>query len=489
MIPKSEILEFATSHNLSPHVIEKDYALGWILAGINQHEIGKTWVFKGGTCLKKCYFETYRFSEDLDFTLSDPSHIDASFLHSAFTDINKWIYEQTGIEFPTDRMIFDIYENPRGVMSCQGRLFYRGPTSPSSPKQMPRIKLDLSMDEVLVEPAILNAVTHSYSDAPKEGIHILCYNYAEVFAEKTRALGERTRPRDLYDVINFYRRPESRSIASAVKNILKEKCTFKVIEMPTYEALAPHQEECAAGWKQQLSHQLQALPPFESFWNELPSFFNWLYSVESKETIPLEHIPAQQDSTVFSSPISLRSHEATSQQLGTMDKIRFAASNHLCIELYYRRQDDLQKTYLIEPYSLNKTSEGNLLLHALKHGTKDIRAFRIDRILSARITDKTFIPSYRINLVPRSNVNTGTLTSLHLPEHRTTSPFSTPRKRTRTQRKTSSLVNTEPKYIYQCPLCQKKFTRKKMDGKLNPHKSKDGWPCSGRTGIYVDTKY
>ncbi|HEY0410225.1 MAG TPA: nucleotidyl transferase AbiEii/AbiGii toxin family protein [Candidatus Dormibacteraeota bacterium] len=24
---------------------------------------------KGGTCLRKCYYETYRFSEDLDFTL------------------------------------------------------------------------------------------------------------------------------------------------------------------------------------------------------------------------------------------------------------------------------------------------------------------------------------------------------------------------------------------------------------------------------------
>lgn len=26
-------------------------------------------MFKGGTCLKKCYIETYRFSEDLDFTV------------------------------------------------------------------------------------------------------------------------------------------------------------------------------------------------------------------------------------------------------------------------------------------------------------------------------------------------------------------------------------------------------------------------------------
>jgi len=481
MIPKSEILEIATSHNLSPHVIEKDYVLGWILAGIHLHEIGKTWVFKGGTCLKKCYFETYRFSEDLDFTLSDPSHIDADFLHSAFAEISEWIYEETGIELPADRMIFDVYENPRGAMSCQGRVFYRGPTSTSSPKQMPRIKLDLSVDEVLVEDAVINAVTHEYSDAPTDGIYARCYSYAEVFAEKTRALGERTRSRDLYDVINFYRRPESVTIASEVEAILKEKCAFKSIDMPTYEALASHKEECAAGWEQQLSHQLQALPPFEAFWDELPTFFDWLYSAESEDTIPLEHIPPQQGSTLSSGPI--RSYGIPSQQLGTLDKIRFAASNHLCVELHYRRQDGVQNTYLIEPYSLNETSEGNLLLHALKHETEEIRAFRTDRILGVQISNQTFTPRYRIDLIPR-NVSTTGLASLHLPEHRTATSALT-----RPKRKTSSWSNTGIKYVFECPLCQKKFTRKKMDSRLNPHKTKDGWPCSGRTGIYVDTKH
>lgn len=29
-------------------------------------------IFKGGTCLRKCYFSNYRFSEDLDFTCTNP---------------------------------------------------------------------------------------------------------------------------------------------------------------------------------------------------------------------------------------------------------------------------------------------------------------------------------------------------------------------------------------------------------------------------------
>lgn len=174
MIPKNEIVELATQASLQTHVIEKDYVLGWLLAGIHQHPaIRDTWVFKGGTCLKKCYFDTYRFSEDLDFTLRDPSHINADFLLATFSEIADWIYEQSGIEIPADRMKVEIYTNPRGVESCQGRVYYKGPATYSGKHSMPRIKLDLSVDEVLVEDPVTIPVRHDYSDCPEDGINIL----------------------------------------------------------------------------------------------------------------------------------------------------------------------------------------------------------------------------------------------------------------------------------------------------------------------------
>jgi predicted nucleotidyltransferase component of viral defense system len=88
MIDLAEIQAVATDLRLSPEVVEKDYVLGWLLAGIYaQPALSASWVFKGGTCLKKCYFETYRFSEDLDFTLTDATHLDAEFLRTAFADV------------------------------------------------------------------------------------------------------------------------------------------------------------------------------------------------------------------------------------------------------------------------------------------------------------------------------------------------------------------------------------------------------------------
>jgi predicted nucleotidyltransferase component of viral defense system len=70
MISHEEIKNLVVEWNIREDVIEKDYVIGWVLWGIGQsEELKDKWIFKGGTCLKKCYLETYRFSEDLDFTL------------------------------------------------------------------------------------------------------------------------------------------------------------------------------------------------------------------------------------------------------------------------------------------------------------------------------------------------------------------------------------------------------------------------------------
>ena len=55
MIDRREIIDMAEELGLLPHIIEKDYVLGWVLAGIyRQPALAGSWVFKGGTCLKKC---------------------------------------------------------------------------------------------------------------------------------------------------------------------------------------------------------------------------------------------------------------------------------------------------------------------------------------------------------------------------------------------------------------------------------------------------
>lgn len=105
MIDASEIREIASETGLNPYVVEKDYVIGWVLAGIYMHpEICEGWVFKGGTCLKKCFFETYRFSEDLDFTLRHAEHLDEVFLFRVLSEVADWVYQNAGISTWTTRL-------------------------------------------------------------------------------------------------------------------------------------------------------------------------------------------------------------------------------------------------------------------------------------------------------------------------------------------------------------------------------------------------
>ena len=347
-------------------------------------------MFKGRTCLKKCHVETYRFSEDLDFTLKSPSHIDEEFLSRAFAKVYKWIYDNSGPDFFPDSERFDIYENPRGKPNCQAKLAYRGPVSPRS-GGAPRVKLDLTADELVVLPPVEVAVVHPYGDGPKEGIRILSYDYEEIFAEKIRALTERARPRDLYDVVNLYRNARMRPPRSRLLEILRSKCRFKELNIPKEEDFDARRTDFEGPWEPMLAHQLPFLPPFDSFWNELPNFLRWLAGEETRtggEVRITEEGEAVTDAGLGSADVSRG--KATRSHLET---IRFAAANRLSVELDYGGS-----TARVEPYSLRRAESGDMLLHAWDIERGERRGYRVDGIGDVRPTERVFSPRYEIEL-------------------------------------------------------------------------------------------
>ena len=389
MVDRREILDAAGTLGLRPQIVEKDYVLGWVLAGINQHAaLADTWIFKGGTCLKKCYFETYRFSEDLDFTLTEPAHVDQDFLGPVFREIGEWIYEQTGIELPVDLQEFELFRNPRGAVSCQGKLSYRGPIAPRS-GGLPRIKLDLTPDEILVLRPLQREIFHDYSDAPEEGIRVRCYAYEEAFGEKVRALGDRARPRDLYDVISLYRNTEARPQSAVLYDVLQQKCAHRGIPVPTLTELKTYKDNLEGSWQPMLGHQLRALPSVEAFWNELAGFFDWLRT-GVVSILPGVYRMAPGETVLRERTLSLPVSDATRSFL---DIIRFAAANHLCVDLQYQGS-----TRRIEPYSLRRTRDGDIVLHAIRNSDGDHRSYRIDRIEGANISGRGFVPRYVLEL-------------------------------------------------------------------------------------------
>lgn len=471
MIDRTEIIRLAGELGLQPQIIEKDYVLGWVLAGIaRDEELSRSWLFKGGTCLKKCFFETYRFSEDLDFTVTESAQLDRDFLFGKFKALAAWLYDMTGIELPAEQLRFDVYDLKTGGRAGEGRITYRGPIAPRG-GSLPRIKLDLTADERVVLPSIMRAIAHPYSDAPEGGIEVRCYAFQELFGEKVRALAQRARPRDLYDVINLFRHGDFRDAAAVIRDVVAQKCRFKRIPFPSFESLAPAQAELFGEWSNMLAHQLPALPPVDLFWNELPEFFRWLSGALILQILPSH--PIEAGAAVLRGPAG--GIRVPGRSTPFIEVIRFAASNHLLVELDYVNEQGIRRTRPIEPYSLRRTRDGNVLLMAVNVERQAARSYRIERIRGASIMNSGFAPRYQIELTP------GPLVALET-THSSTSigrPASGVRRATRWPGTT---------YIYRCPVCSKRFERSSMDPKLRAHKAPAGYACSGRHGIYEGIK-
>lgn len=164
-----------------------------------------------------------------------------------------------------------------------------------------------------------------------------------------------------------------------------------------------------------------------------------------------------------------------------LEVIRFAAANHLCVDLTY---DGSQRR--IEPYSLRQTAEGNFVLHAIRSDCGEHRSYRVDKMQNASVTRQSFAPRYLVELstegplpVAQSLVQTSSIDRLV--------GQSRPASRVRSFAPARS---DGPTYVYRCTACGKTFNRKSMNSNLNKHKNaKTGFDCFGTHGTYLKTKY
>ena len=395
MISEREIRELNAEWLLPHDVIEKDYVLGWLLAGIAAHPELAGWVFKGGTCLRKCFFETYRFSEDLDFTIARGTD-EPDELGRIFSEIGDWTREQCGLELIVEDGTFRRRQNRRGNATTQGRIAFLGPIGRRTPTP-PKVRLDPTTDELLASAAVARPVFHPYSDALQQdgevGIvgHIACYELAELLAEKLRALAERCRPRDLYDVVHVHRHPGLVGRADDVREILKRKCDYVGIEVPTLESVrtSPVSAEVEQDWRQMLEHQLPSLPAVAQFWSSLDDVFAWIDGHLALPTLARAQLTTQPtDETWRAPPVMVSWREGSPLEL-----IRFAGANRLKVDIDYRAEQGRWGPRVVEPYSLRRTKGGRLVLFVVNDRGL-LRCYGVDRIARVRVTREPFLPRY-----------------------------------------------------------------------------------------------
>lgn len=71
VISRAELQRLANREKVALGMLEKDYVLTEVLKALSQvPELSELFIFKGGTALRKVYFPGWRYSEDLDFTVS-----------------------------------------------------------------------------------------------------------------------------------------------------------------------------------------------------------------------------------------------------------------------------------------------------------------------------------------------------------------------------------------------------------------------------------
>jgi uncharacterized protein len=187
MIRPREIQQKARTTGVRDQQIEKDYILSWILQGISKHEmLLKQIIFKGGTVLKKVYFENYRYSEDLDFTLLD-NNIANEQIFSMFREVFAYVREEANISFE----IIDNNEHEDGGINFY--ISYIGPLGGQGNNKS--VKVDISRSEIMAFQPIFKPVIIGYSDL--EVHQLFCYPLEEILVEKMRCVMQRMQARFL----------------------------------------------------------------------------------------------------------------------------------------------------------------------------------------------------------------------------------------------------------------------------------------------------
>jgi len=154
---------------------EKDYFLALVMQIISDSHLGEKLVFKGGTAVNHCYLEQSRFSEDLDFS-SNQLHLSLEEIRGIFSGVNFLAVKKD-------------YQS--GATIKIERLQYTGPlTLPNSLK----VEIDL-LQNILLPPKLM-----TYNNVWGLDFKVRVMDEREICAEKIRAMSDRARYRDFYDL-------------------------------------------------------------------------------------------------------------------------------------------------------------------------------------------------------------------------------------------------------------------------------------------------
>ncbi|MBI1973895.1 nucleotidyl transferase AbiEii/AbiGii toxin family protein [Candidatus Micrarchaeota archaeon] len=281
MMSSDELARAASSMEFNRGIVEKDYALTWLLKSIySSDKLSRFLLFKGGTCLSKVYFpETWRLSEDLDFTLTESS-LQPDKLKEDIEEQFKVAEDTGGPEFWFD----EFHTNPGRI---KAEVKFRGPLQQTS-----LIKVDIAREEAVVYGSEEHLITPKYSDL--KPFKVTCYAIQELLVEKLRAIMQRGYTRDYFDVWKLLSLPYNSlrfNDLSHVRTALKEKCDkSKVSYEPELIFNAKRLAEAQSEWEKSLSRVINEPPSFKKVIGDLSEKLAAEKALSTLEYAPSERV-------------------------------------------------------------------------------------------------------------------------------------------------------------------------------------------------------
>jgi uncharacterized protein len=262
MITTAELHRVADRVGLRFDQAEKDYIILWLLSGLAHSGVTEHgWIFKGGTCLRHCYYEGYRFSEDIDFSCRpDSGDLESSL--RLLDAVVALVLRESGIRLSVGKPL-----TAQGDFQIEIPVEYtRGGTRRQG---LPQVKVHLTFDEPILDEPIDRSVTPAYSDLST--FRITTYSKREIIAEKLRSLLQQQkkwpRPRDLYDLWYILCKSEERFLWKELRPLFDEKCRVRGV-LPDIESLTSDtlREWNENAWLNRLGPMLKDVPDFDRVW-------------------------------------------------------------------------------------------------------------------------------------------------------------------------------------------------------------------------------
>jgi hypothetical protein len=261
------------------YIVEKDYALSYLLAAIVSTDgLGENLVLKGGTALKKLYFADYRFSEDLDYStrvMGPVQQIDAA-METVVRSMSEMLNERGPFQVELESLMLK-QPHPGDQKAYLVRVQF-----PEQRQPLCRLKVETTVDEPILTPVEIRPVLHGFAE--EIDVRIPVYSLTEITAEKLRALlqskarlqergwGASRVCRDYYDLWNLLQVPRLKS--PDLMPLLAQKCVVRDVtyESPNDFISQDLMTVARAEWAQQLLPFVPDAPPAVELLPQVQSF-------------------------------------------------------------------------------------------------------------------------------------------------------------------------------------------------------------------------